>query len=59
MQTADTQIYRARPLIKAAQQHVTALVSPLHLFQAVPQLMSSPNVTFATMRVVNAVLPRC
>ncbi len=43
-------------LIKAAQQHVTALMSPLHLFQAVPQLQSSLNVTFATMGVVNTVL---
>lgn len=59
VQTADTQTYRTRPLIKAAQQHVTALVSPLHLFRAVPPLMSSPNVTFATTGVVNAILPRC
>lgn len=54
MQTADTHIYSTRCLIKAAQQHVTALISPMQLFQAVPQLMSSPNVAFATMGVVNS-----
>ena len=45
-----------RALIKAAQQHVTALMSPLHLSQAVPQLMSPLNVTFATVGVVNTAL---
>lgn len=44
-------------LIKAAQQHVTAPVSPLHLPQAVPQQMSSPNVLFANRGVVSTVLP--
>lgn len=44
-------------LIKAAQQHVTTLVSPLHLFQAVQQLMSILNVAFATMGAVTNPLP--
>lgn len=48
---------QCKALIKTAQQHVTALMSPLHLFQAVPQLMSSLNVTFTTTGVVNTVLP--
>lgn len=45
-----------KALIKPAQQHVTTLVS-LHLFQAVPQLMSSLKVPFASMGVVNAAVP--
>ena len=56
VQTADTNT-KYKFLIIAAQQHVTTLVSPLHLFQAVQRLMSALNVAFATVAVVNTALP--
>lgn len=44
-------------LIKPTQQHVTTLMTSLHLFQAVPQLMSSLKGPFASMWVVNTAVP--
>lgn len=52
-----TQIYRDTVLIKEAQQHVTTLMSLLHLPHTVQQLTSSVNVALPTMGVVNTALP--